>query len=65
MADLKPCPFCGRKAFLNSYPERKGFGAVVECTSCILQMMTVTYDTENEAEQAAISAWNRREYVFI
>ena len=60
MTELKPCPFCGSTAFLNSYPERKGFGAVVECTSCLLQMQSITYDTENEAVEKVTEAWNRR-----
>lgn len=57
---LKPCPFCGGEALLNSYESRKGYDAYVECCGCLIQMITVTFDTKEEAEAKAISAWNRR-----
>ena len=60
MSELKPCPFCGGKALLNSYKSRKGYDAYVECAGCLVQMITVTCDTIQEAENEAIEAWNRR-----
>ena len=60
MTELKPCPFCGGEVIMNSYPERKGYGAVVECVCCLLQMQTINYDTEEEAKRKVSEAWNRR-----
>lgn len=59
--ELKPCPFCGGEAVLEPYESRKGYEAYVQCNSgCIVHMMTITYDTEEEAIEAVTKAWNRR-----
>ena len=61
MEELKPCPFCGnRDAFLESFKVRKGYEAAVQCNGCLAQMVTITYDTEEEAIESAEKAWNRR-----
>ena len=60
MAELKPCPFCGSEALLDEFTVRKGFEACIVCTGCLADMPTITYDTEEEARNAAIEAWNRR-----
>jgi Lar family restriction alleviation protein len=58
MAELKPCPFCGSKAFLSEFVYDLELGRVkmqfVECNGC--HATTYEYDTEEEA----IEAWNRR-----
>lgn len=57
---LKPCPFCGGEAVLESYNARKGFEACIQCNGCTAYVPTITYDTEEEAIEKAIKAWNRR-----
>lgn len=51
MNELKPCPFCGRKA--KMYGKREGL-PWVGCKYCAGQ--TACCDTEEEA----VEAWNRR-----
>lgn len=58
--ELKPCPFCGSTASLETFKERKGYAATVHCDSCLAEITTITYDTEKEAETRAHWAWNRR-----
>lgn len=58
---LKPCPFCGGEAFMESWIARKGFEANVHCNSCSAMVYTITYDFEEQAEKNAIEQWNRRE----
>ena len=58
--ELLPCPFCGGEALFEGLVARKGFEASVVCSGCLAYMPTITYDTEQEAEDAAIKAWNRR-----
>ena len=61
MSELKPCPFCGGEAVLEPYKSRKGYEASIQCNGgCILHMVTITYDTEEEAIEAVTTAWNRR-----
>jgi Lar family restriction alleviation protein len=60
MAELKPCPFCGGKALLEEFIVRKGFEACIVCADCLVSMPTTTYDTEKEARERAIEAWNKR-----
>lgn len=60
MDKLKPCPFCGATASLEAFEERKGYAATVHCDSCLAEITTITYDTEKEAEDRALWAWNRR-----
>ena len=58
--ELKPCPFCGGKALLEEFSVRKGFEACIVCSDCLVTMSTITYDTQEEAIEAAIEDWNRR-----
>ena len=60
MAELKPCPFCGHEAFAEPSKVRKGYECVIQCSGCLACMLSITHDTEEEAEEAAIAAWNRR-----
>lgn len=70
--ELKPCPFCGGKAFLkDGKPETFGtFEALVICKNCSASVVGVSrinfathrfekngYDT---AQKQAVKAWNRR-----
>lgn len=51
MIDLKPCPFCGGEARMESVD----LGVFwVECKNCYAE--TICADTEDEAA----AAWNRR-----
>lgn len=61
LEELKPCPFCGGKAFLRKYYYSGGEPAYyVECggvkSTCSVMPSTWSYDTEEEA----IEAWNTR-----
>lgn len=38
----------------------KGWEADAHCNGCLASIHTITYDTEQEAIDAAISYWNRR-----
>ena len=50
--DLKPCPFCGGEARVETVYE--GYSYAVECTNCMVRMEGA--DTEAQA----IACWNRR-----
>lgn len=59
--ELKPCPFCGGEAVLESFTVRKGYEAVIHCNgSCLANMPTITFETEEEANKRAVDTWNRR-----
>lgn len=58
--ELIPCPFCNWSASVVTFKVRKGYEANVHCNYCLASMATITYDTEEEARQNAIKAWNRR-----
>lgn len=59
--ELKPCPFCGHDAVIEVFKVRKGYEATVQCTGCLANMPTITFDYEEEAEKEAIKAWNSRQ----
>lgn len=60
-ASVASCPCCGGEAVLDSFTVRKGYEANVHCNGgCLLSMQTITCDTLEEAEGAALSAWNHR-----
>ena len=64
MIKLKPCPFCGGEALLNEFPVRKGYEASIQCDGgcyCFALMTTITYDFPDQAREAVIAAWNRRD----
>lgn len=63
MTELKPCPFCGGEAIINTIgshkhaiatfmPDYSG-GTFIECTKCSCAIA-------EESDDAAIKAWNRR-----
>lgn len=60
MDKLKPCPFCGGEATIESFQVRKGFEAVIQCCGCLVNMPTITYDDEETAKENSVKAWNRR-----
>ena len=55
MAELKPCPFCGGKAFHYFFFDGFHDYGRVECTKCKVMMTKV-----NCIGTEAIEAWNRR-----
>lgn len=57
---LKVCPYCGYIAALETMTVRKGWEADIHCGDCLASIHTITYDTEQEAIDAVVSAWNRR-----
>ena len=60
MENLKPCPFCGGKAFIeNGYVgiERVVF---VKCDECKVRMPNVYVRASYCANDKAAEAWNRR-----
>lgn len=54
MDKLKPCPFCGGKAFLWRYSYKTSRVVCVECGAC-----GAAGNGEGE-EKVAAEAWNRR-----
>ena len=54
MSNLKPCPFCGRKAILRSWTHTDGIYYTVECPKCYVDM------GEYETIEEVTKAWNRR-----
>ena len=55
MDELKPCPFCGGKAYLDLYILPK-YEYVISCRVCSLEF---GLDLGRNKEEA-IAAWNRR-----
>ena len=49
--ELKPCPFCGKNAVLQTDPADNRF---VECLGCFVST------AEEKSKSEAITAWNRR-----
>lgn len=58
MAELKPCPFCGRRAFIKSGISPMGFSFRAYCGNedCKVEPQTHAYFHKDQA----IEAWNRR-----
>lgn len=47
---------------LEPYKVRKGYEANIQCNGgCLALMRTITYDTEEEAIENVVRAWNRRD----
>ena len=55
MAELKPCPFCGGRAFIDRFMQPKEEYRIM-CTNCSARFGR--YAGLNKKE--AIEAWNRR-----
>lgn len=71
MAELKPCPFCGGKpylekrhrAFINAETTRVAFVRCKDCEARTKRFPLVDFghtSSSEEANKAAIEAWNRR-----
>ena len=68
MDELKPCPFCGGKAFnatvvhdKESRPNGYRYHGQIMCRNCQATCGTTGFDmTLVEATAKAIEAWNRR-----
>ena len=66
--ELKSCPFCGGKAFVNTIehseqnrPNGYRFHGSVMCMNCQASAGTTGFDlTKQEADMKAIKAWNKR-----
>ena len=58
--ELKPCPFCGGKAWVNKFTAYGAPKATVCCYDC--NCTTDDFDTDDfgEAEEKAIKHWNTR-----
>ena len=57
MTELKPCPFCGSKAWLDrSGSPEHGADAIIGCTKCKFYMIPYSYGYEDEL----VETWNRR-----
>jgi Lar family restriction alleviation protein len=67
MEELKPCPFCGGKAFVatvehpkESRPNYRFYGNII-CIICQASCGTTGFElTKDVADEKAIKAWNRR-----
>jgi len=61
---LKPCPFCGGKARIHrwSIPNEENCAQVrcesITCGACACEVSECM--TQNEVDEIAIAAWNRR-----
>ena len=70
MADLKPCPFCGGRAFLErsagaNINGKKQTAAYVRCSKCYARTGRMLYgnndpDGRTRAKNDAIDAWQKR-----
>lgn len=61
MTKIKPCLHCKGEGMLESFKVRKGYEAAIHCSNCLAIMNTITYDNEEDAIEACIKAWNRRD----
>lgn len=60
MAELKPCPVCGRKPKIHYYTVNLGWA---ECKPIFRKphlMSVVAWAPPSRLEEAIIEAWNRR-----
>jgi Lar family restriction alleviation protein len=57
---LQDCPFCGHSPVGESWKGRKGYEAVVQCNGCGANIVSTTWDTEEEAATEVTTAWNHR-----
>ena len=54
------CPCCGSSSLIEVFQVRKGWEADIHCNGCLLNYHTITYDTPEEAGDAALKGWNNR-----
>lgn len=60
--ELKPCPFCGKEAWLGNLPMELERGAVIYRVGCS-DSECIGYETmsmEFDSKDDALAAWNRR-----
>lgn len=55
--ELKPCPFCGGKAKLQTTCEHHAW---VECSACHARFPVMSCSTPGQAVIEATKVWNRR-----
>ena len=55
--ELKPCPFCGGKAYIAIYD----YAVIAVCDQCCAQTAEVRISPHYAAKDEAIKQWNRRE----
>ena len=60
MVKLKYCPFCCGEAEFEWWLGRKGFEASVFCECGALVTLGIYYDSQAEAEERTVKAWNTR-----
>lgn len=57
---LKKCPLCGHEAIIETWRARKGYEGNVECTNCLLNLLSITYDDEDTLVNTLEKQWNFR-----
>ena len=64
MSELKPCPFCGGKAYMAQNYLGQKYVRCPECGACVFGKDTddfrISKMGEEKAEKAAAESWNRR-----
>ena len=62
MAELKPCPFCGGKAYIGQTKKtlKKQYCVSCENLRCIASLLRNPFVTHFLSMSEAIEAWNRR-----
>lgn len=59
MAELKPCPFCGKDAELKHYKANGNDWWYVACSHCEIAMDPLMWNN-NRTKEEAVELWNRR-----
>lgn len=55
-----PCPCCKGESYTETFFECKGWKTVIGCSDCPISLVTITYDSEEKAQQKALKDWNTR-----
>lgn len=55
----KSCPLCGHEVIIETYKVRKGYEAAIHCDNCLLNLSSITFDTEREAASCVLEKWNK------
>ena len=59
MAELKPCPFCGRNPKIHYWPVNTGWAKCKPFLGKTHLIAVVAYAPPSQLKEAIISAWNR------